>query len=43
MMSIPLEDIDPNEVRETLLPYTHENLDRTEETLTDLFSRLYKI
>ena len=43
MMSIPLEDVDPNTVREALLPFVLEDLERTEETLTDLASRLYKI
>ncbi|MBU4315533.1 hypothetical protein KJ673_03990 [Patescibacteria group bacterium] len=43
MISIPLEDIDPNLVRESLLPYVFENLDREDETLTDMLRRLYKI
>jgi len=43
MMSIPLEDTDPNHVRECLLPYVKEDLKRKEETLTDLVSRLYKL
>ena len=43
MISIPLEDIDPNAVRETLLPFAFENLEREEETLTDILRRLYKM
>ncbi len=43
LMSIPLEDTDPNTVRDALLPYCIENLERTEESLTDLVSRLYKL
>ena len=43
MVSIPLEDINPNEVRETLLPYAFENLEREDENLTDVLRRLYKL
>lgn len=43
MLSIPLEDTDPNHVRECLLPFCMENLHRNEETLTDLVRRLYKL
>lgn len=43
LLSIPMEDVDPNDVRESLLPYLFENLERTEETLTDLISRVYKL
>ncbi|MFH1253195.1 MAG: DUF308 domain-containing protein [Candidatus Uhrbacteria bacterium] len=43
LMSIPLEDVDPNEVREYLLPVCLENLERTEETLTDTLRRVYKL
>jgi len=43
MISIPLEDTDPNAVRETLLPYVFENLDREDETLTDMLQRMYKL
>jgi len=42
VVSISLEDIDPNEIREALLPYVAENIDRNEETNSDLFTRLYK-
>ena len=40
---LELEDIDPNEVRELLLPYCLENLQRVEENLTDVLRRLYKL
>ncbi|MFC1787929.1 hypothetical protein ACFLZY_01790 [Patescibacteria group bacterium] len=43
LLSIPLEDTDPNEVRESLLPYVIEDLDRTDERLTDVIRRLYKL
>lgn len=43
LMSIPLEDIDPNVVRDYLLQYVFENLDRESEGLTDYLSRLYKL
>lgn len=43
LLSVPLEDTDPNRVREALLPFCLENLNRTEETLTDVLQRLYKL
>lgn len=43
LLSIPLEEMDPNEVRELLLPYCAEDLHRTEERLTDVARRLYKL
>ncbi len=43
ILSVPLEDLDPNDVRETLLPFIFENFERTDETLTDLMRRLYKL
>lgn len=43
VIAIPLEDADPLEVRECLLPYCIENLDRTDESLTDITRRLYKL
>jgi uncharacterized membrane protein len=43
LMSIPLEEMDPNDVRDALLPYCQENVDRTEETLTDRLRRVYKL
>jgi hypothetical protein len=43
MMSISLEDMDPNEVRAQLLPFVFENLDRDSESLTDTLSRVYKL
>jgi len=42
LLTIPLEHADPNEIRDAILPYAFENLEREEETLTDLFRRLYK-
>ncbi|HAU66526.1 MAG: hypothetical protein A2017_19495 [Lentisphaerae bacterium GWF2_44_16] len=43
LLTIPLEDIDPNLVREILLPFCLENIERTEESLTDSVRRLYKL
>ena len=43
LLSVPLEENDPNEVRDVLLQYCFENLDRTEESLTDVMRRLYKM
>ncbi len=43
LLVLPLEDADPNEVRDALLPYAFENLDREEETLTDMVRRMYKL
>lgn len=43
LLTLPLEDADPNIVRESLLPYAFENLDREEESLTDMLKRVYKL
>jgi len=43
LVAIPLEDLDPNYVRQCLMPFCLENLERTEETLTDYVRRLYKL
>jgi len=43
LLTVPLDDMDPNEVRELLLPYCLENLQRVEENLTDVLRRLYKL
>lgn len=43
VLSIALEDMNPNDVRQALLPYAFENLNREQEYLTDLISRLYKL
>ncbi len=43
LLVVPLEDVDPNAVRDSLLPYAFENLQREEETLTDTLRRLYKL
>jgi hypothetical protein len=43
MLSIPLEDANPNLVRAALLPFVYENLARDGETLTDTLRRVYKL
>jgi hypothetical protein len=43
LLTVPLEDKDPNEVRELLLPFCLENLSRVEESLTDVVRRMYKL
>lgn len=43
LLSIPLEDMDPNEVREALRPFCAENFARVEERLTDQMRRMYKL
>jgi len=43
LLSIPLEDEDPNSIREELLPFCVENIDRSQETLTDVLRRVYKM
>ena len=43
MLAVPIEDVNPNTVRDSLLPYCIENLERTEERLTDTVRRLYKL
>ena len=43
LLAIPLEEVDPNEVRRHLLPYCIENLTRTEERFVDIFRRKYKL
>jgi hypothetical protein len=42
LISLPLEDEDPNKVREALVPFLLENLRRDEESLTDTIARVYK-
>ena len=42
LLTVPLGAVDPNDVRENLLPYCVENLERLDETLTDMIRRLYK-
>ena len=43
-MSIDLpEDMDPNEIRETMLEFTEESITRKAESLTDYIRRLYKL
>ena len=43
LLSIPLEDTDPNEVRDCLGAFCRENLNRTDESLTDRLRRVYKL
>ena len=43
IISIPLEDEDPNMVRNAILPYALENIIRDSESLTDMIARLYKL
>jgi len=43
MITVPLEDVDPNIVRDQLLVFCQENLNRNEEHLTDVVRRLYKL
>ncbi len=43
LLSISLEDVDPNIVRENLLPFCLENFKRNQEDLTDVMRRLYKL
>lgn len=43
MLSIGLEELNPNEVRKTLLPFAFENLEREGESLTDMLRRVYKM
>ncbi|MEK9130679.1 MAG: hypothetical protein AAB429_01015 [Patescibacteria group bacterium] len=43
LTSIPLEEVDPNILRESLMPYVIENLARDHETLNDVLARLLKI
>ena len=42
-LSIHLDDMNPNTVRQGLLPYVLENLDREGESLTDTLRRVYKL
>ena len=43
LVALPLEGVNPNALREALLPYIFENLDREEEALTDTVRRMYKL
>lgn len=43
MLRINLEQVNPNLVRESLLPFALENLDREDENLTDTIERVYKL
>lgn len=43
LVSIDFSEVNPNTIREALLPYAFENLNREEETLTDTLRRVYKI
>ncbi|MFH1711942.1 MAG: hypothetical protein ABH846_01765 [Patescibacteria group bacterium] len=43
LVAIPLEDVDPNAVREYLQQFIFENLERESEHLTDMVRRVYKL
>jgi hypothetical protein len=43
MLSIGLEELNPNDVRKALLPFVFENLEREGESLTDVLRRVYKM
>ncbi|MBI2484744.1 hypothetical protein HYW18_01170 [Candidatus Uhrbacteria bacterium] len=43
VVTISLQDMDPNTVRETLMGYLPEDLNRTEETLTEMVARVAKL
>ena len=43
MLSIDLEDVNPNDVRGIMLPFVFENLEREGESLTDVLRRVYKL
>jgi len=43
ILSVALEDLNPNEVRALLLPFIFENLEREGESLTDVLRRVYKL
>ncbi len=43
VLSIPLEEANPNIVRASLLPFIYENLARESESLTDTLRRVYKL
>lgn len=42
-LAIPLNDEDPNKIRETLLNYVHEDLEEKDEPVTDYLGRVLKI
>ncbi len=43
MLSVDLEELNPNEIRSILLPFVFENLEREGESLTDVLRRVYKL
>lgn len=43
LIAVPLEVVNPNLLRDAILPYAFENLERENEHLTDLVRRLYKL
>ncbi len=43
LLAVPLEQMDPNEVRDALRPFCAENFSRNEERLTDVARRMYKL
>ena len=42
-LAIPLEDQDPLQIREILLPYVRENLKEDDEPVTDFMARVFKL
>jgi hypothetical protein len=42
-LSIPLYDVDPLQIRETLLKYLTEDLDRTDQPVSEAFGKLLKL
>ncbi len=43
LLAVPMQDMDPNFIRDALIPFCTENFHRNEESLTDLMKRLYKL
>ena len=42
-LSIGIDGVNPNELRQNLLPYIFENLEQEGESLTDILQRVYKL
>ena len=42
-LSIPLDDINPLPIRENLLKYLHEDLERTDQPLSERLSKFFKL
>jgi hypothetical protein len=43
LLTVPLEEVDPNIVREILLPFIIEDVERDDETFGDILRRVYKL